>query len=70
MAFAIPERLKHVFEEGLGECVELLPLDLNGETWYALNILGEQDAIDPEKTEYNMKNGRVSRVRRFKVGLK
>ena len=66
MAFAIPERLKHVFEEGLGECVELLPLDLNGETWYALNILGEQDAIDPEKTEYNMKNGRVSRVRRFK----
>lgn len=66
MAFAIPERLKNVFEEGLGECVELLPLDLNGETWYALNILGEQDAIDPEKTEYNMKNGRVNRVRRFK----
>lgn len=66
MAFAIPERLKSAFEEGLGECVELLPLDLNGETWYALNILGEQDVIDPEKTEYNMKNGRVNRVRRFK----
>ncbi|TLX52058.1 hypothetical protein CWC31_02600 [Pseudoalteromonas ruthenica] len=66
MAFAIPERLKSAFEKGLGDCVELLPLDLNGETWYALNILGEQDAIDPEKTEYNMKNGRVNRVRRFK----
>ncbi|WP_151173475.1 hypothetical protein [Pseudoalteromonas ruthenica] len=66
MAFAIPERLKSAFEEGLGECVELLPLELNGETWYALNILGVQDVIDPEKTEYNMKNGRVNRVRRFK----
>mgnify|MGYP000853964270 CR=1 FL=1 len=66
MAFAIPASLKDEFETTLKECCEFLPLNLNGEKWFALNILGQQDAINEEHTEYNMKNGRINRVRRFK----
>ncbi|CAM4108936.1 hypothetical protein [Pseudoalteromonas ostreae] len=66
MAFAIPASLKDIFEATLEECCEFLPLNLNGDEWFALNILEQQDAINQEHTELNMKNGRVNRVRRFK----
>lgn len=66
MAFVIPASLKEIFEPTLKECCEFLPLNLNGEEWFALNILEQQDAINQEHTELNMKNGRVNRVRRFK----
>ncbi|WDE04870.1 hypothetical protein SG34_026765 [Thalassomonas viridans] len=51
--------------EGLKNACEFLPLNLNGETWFALNILGVEDAIDESQTQWNMRNGKVSRVRRF-----
>ncbi|MBB1431881.1 hypothetical protein [Pseudoalteromonas sp. SG43-4] len=66
MAFVIPAPLKGMFEPTLRECCEFLPLNLNGEEWFALNILEQQDAINQEHTELNMKNGRVNRIRRFK----
>lgn len=66
MAFAIPESLANNFMLGLKGCCEFLPLNLNGEKWFALNLLGEQDAINEALTERNMKNGRVNRIRRFK----
>lgn len=66
MAFAVSESIVGKFREGLGDCCEFLPLDLNGESWFTLNILGEQDALNKALTEYNMRNGRINRVRRFK----
>ena len=66
MSLAIPIALQKVFELTLKGCCEFLPLNLNGESWFALNILGQQVAINEEHTELNLKNGRVNRVRRFK----
>ncbi|MPW31863.1 hypothetical protein F9L16_23180 [Agarivorans sp. B2Z047] len=64
--FAIPADSYELFVQNFGGACEFLALDLQGEPWFALNILGQQDAIDRELTEFNMRNGRPSRVRRFK----
>lgn len=63
--FAVSESVANLLKEGLKGCCELLPVRLNGETWFALHIIDKQDAIDEELTVRNMRNGRPSRTRKF-----
>ncbi len=63
--FAVSEATLDLLKEGLKDCCEFLPLRLNGETWFALHIIGKKNAIDEELTIRNFKNGRPSRTRRF-----
>ena len=65
-ALAISEVIAEKFRAGLKDSCEFLPLSLNGEPWFALNILNKQNAIDDNLTEWNMRNGRINRVMRFK----
>ncbi|WDD99600.1 imm11 family protein [Thalassomonas actiniarum] len=63
--FCVSARTADLLSEGLKSACEFLPLNLNGEPWFALNILGAEEAIDEKLTQWNMRNGKVSRVRRF-----
>jgi len=45
MDFVISVTLERVFTVGLSDCCEFLSLNLKGEKWLALNILGEQPAM-------------------------
>ncbi|WP_258843680.1 imm11 family protein [Vibrio harveyi] len=50
----------------LCEDVEFLPLCLNKQSWRAVNILTQLDAIDHSATKFNLRDGKQSRVRPFK----
>ena len=61
----VSARTADVLSEGLKDGCEFLPLNLNGKPWFALNIVGSEDAINEEQTEWNMRRGKINRVRRF-----
>ena len=63
--FAVSETVVDLLKDSLKDCCEFLPVRLNDETWFALHLIGKQDAIDEELTIRNMRNGRPSRTRRF-----
>ncbi len=63
---AVSEAVAELLKDGLKGCCEFLPINLNGETWFALHVIGKQNAIDEELTVRNMRNGRPSRTRKFK----
>lgn len=66
-SFVLSQKAKTILEPHLGDNVEYLECDLNGELWFALNILGFEDAVDHELTEFNYnRRGQISRTRRFK----
>ncbi|ATG77642.1 hypothetical protein [Pseudoalteromonas sp. 1_2015MBL_MicDiv] len=46
--------------------VEYLPCDLKGEHWLAFNVVGFEKALNEEHSIRNMKNGKPSRIRKFK----
>jgi len=64
--FAVPENIADTLKKQLNDCCEFLPIRLNEQTWFALHIIGKQNAMDPELTIINMRNGRPSRTRKFK----
>lgn len=50
-----------IFENGLGENVELLPLETDGGPFNVLNIIGYLDCLDKEKSKYTLEdNGLIS----------
>ncbi|WP_405127975.1 imm11 family protein [Pseudoalteromonas sp. PB2-1] len=66
-SFVLSQKAKTILEPYLGDNVEYLECDLNGELWFAMNVLGFEDAIEHELTEFNYnKRGQISRTRRFK----
>lgn len=66
-SFVLSQKAKTILEPYLGDNVEYLECDLNGELWFAMNVLGFEDAVDHELTEFNYnRRGQISRTRRFK----
>jgi hypothetical protein len=66
-SFVLSQKAKTILEPYLGDNVEYLECDLNGELWFAMNVLGFEDAIEHELTEFNYnRRGQISRTRRFK----
>ena len=66
-SFVLSQKAKTILEPHLGDNVEYLECNLNGELWFAMNVLGFEDAIDHELTEFNYnRRGQISRTRRFK----
>jgi hypothetical protein len=63
--FCVPEKVAELLKSKLESGCEFLPMNLNGEPWFALNIVGSEDAINEDLTEWNMRKGKVSRIRRF-----
>lgn len=66
ITFAMSDFIADQFD-GLSESVEFLPLTLQGQAWRALNVLTHIDAIDTTATEYNLRNGKPSRTKPFKI---
>ena len=46
--------------------VELLECNLKGEKWFAFNVVGFDKALSEEHSIRNIKNGKPSRIRKFK----
>tara|TARA_B100002049_G_C16083504_1_gene378249 strand:- start:115 stop:705 length:591 start_codon:yes stop_codon:yes gene_type:complete len=66
-SFVLSQKAKTILEPYLGDNVEYLECDLNGELWFAMNVLGFEDAVDHELTEFNYnRRSQISRTRRFK----
>ncbi|WP_165381074.1 hypothetical protein [Pseudoalteromonas sp. CO325X] len=64
--FVISPEFSHLFLSGFGKNVELLKCNLQGEQWFAFNVLGFEEALNEEHSVRNIKNGKPSRIRRFK----
>ena len=63
--FCVPEKVAELLKPGLQSGCEFLPMNLNGEPWFSLNIVGTENAINENLTEWNMRRGKISRIRRF-----
>jgi hypothetical protein len=64
--FVIPSSIASIFKPFLDKHIELLECKLEGESWFALNVIGYDDVLDNELTIINMRNGKPSRTNRFK----
>jgi hypothetical protein len=49
----------------IGEAVEALPVDAQGEQFFALNVLTVLDCVDPERAEFRVLEGTIVGVRRW-----
>jgi len=63
--FCVPEKVAELLKPGLQSGCEFLPMNLNGEPWFSLNIVSTENAINENLTEWNMRRGKISRIRRF-----
>ena len=63
--FAVSEKTADILIESLDDSCEFLPISLKEETWFILNVVNQQDAIDEDLTVRRMRNGRPSRTRLF-----
>ena len=63
--FVVSEKIADMLNESLDDSCELLPISLKGETWFILNVVNQQNAIDEDLTVRIMRNGRPSRTRLF-----
>ncbi|TMP88530.1 hypothetical protein CWC05_03615 [Pseudoalteromonas ruthenica] len=64
--FVVSPKFSHLFLNGFAKNVELLECNLNGEQWFTFNVVGFEDALNEEHSVRNIKNGKPSRVRKFK----
>lgn len=55
-----------LFLNGFAKNVELLECNLADELWFAFNVVGFDEALSEEHTVRNIKNGKPSRIRKFK----
>lgn len=66
-SYVLSKEVKAIMEPSLGDNIEHLNCDLNGETWYALNLIGFEDALNHELTEHNYnKRGEIKMIKPFK----
>ncbi|MGR5210330.1 hypothetical protein ACPV4A_07245 [Vibrio rotiferianus] len=67
IAYVVCHDIAHLFKEAIGTSCEFLPVNVDNSTWFVLNVLSKQDALDTELTEVNYKpNGRRHRTRPYK----
>ncbi|SBS26219.1 hypothetical protein MSP8886_00537 [Marinomonas spartinae] len=65
-SFVLSEKAKNILEPHLGKNVEYLECDLQGDIWYALNLVGFEDVLDKDLTQWNYnERGKVDRVKKF-----
>lgn len=62
---AVSNKTADMLYDGLKDCCEFVPLNLEGEPWFVLNILHDVDAINDELTQWHMRKGKVSKIRPF-----
>ena len=55
-----------LFLDDFSNNVELLECNLEGEKWFAFNVVGFDKALSEEHSIRNIKNGKPSRIRKFK----
>jgi len=55
-----------LFTNGFGDNCELLECRLNDEKWFAFNVVGFERALNEEYSIRNIRNGKPSRIRKFK----
>jgi len=55
-----------LFTDGFSDNCELLECRLNDEKWFAFNVVGFENALNEEYSIRNMRNGKPSRIRKFK----
>ncbi|WP_036956191.1 MULTISPECIES: imm11 family protein [Pseudoalteromonas] len=66
-SYVLSKEVKAIMEPNLGHNVEYLKCDLQGETWYALNLVGFEDALNHDLTEHNYnKRGEIKMIKPFK----
>lgn len=67
ISLAVNAERAALLEPALGSSCELLPLNLNGVPWRAINVLARYQAIDDQLTERRCRaDGRPDRIRPFK----
>lgn len=64
--FVVSPKFSHLFLKGFGKNIELLECNLNGEPWFVFNVVGFDRALNEDHSIRNMRNGKPSRVRKFK----
>ncbi len=62
----VSPQFSSLFINGFGDDIELLECDLHGEQWFAFNVIGFEKALNEEQSIRNMRNGKPSRIRKFK----
>ncbi|MBU2971340.1 hypothetical protein KO527_18515 [Pseudoalteromonas sp. C2R02] len=64
--FVISPKLSSLFLNNFSKNIELIDCNLNGETWFLFNVVGFNKALNEDQTIRNIKNGKPSRIRKFK----
>ncbi len=64
--FVVSPKFSDLFLNDFGKNIELLECNLDGEQWIAFNVVGFDKALNEDLTVRNMRNGKPSRVRKFK----
>ena len=62
----VSPKYSSLFLNGFSKNVELLECNLEGEKWFAFNVVGFDKALSEEHSIRNIKNGKPSRIRKFK----
>lgn len=62
----VSPQFSSLFLSDFGKNVELLECNLADEQWFAFNVVGFDEALNAEHTVRNIKNGKPSRIRKFK----
>ena len=62
----VSPQFSSLFLSDFGKNVELLECSLADEQWFAFNVVGFDEALNEEHTVRNIKNGKPSRIRKFK----
>ena len=65
-SFVISPQFSELFFDGFSKNCEFLKCNLNGEEWFAFNVIGFENALNEEHSIRNMRNGKPSRIRKFK----
>ena len=64
--FVVSPKFSHLFLNDFGKNIELLECSLDGEQWFSFNVVGFDQALNEDQTIRNMRNGKPSRIRKFK----
>jgi len=62
----VSPKYSSLFLSDFSKNVELLECNLEGEKWFAFNVVGFDKALSEEYSIRNIKNGKPSRIRKFK----
>ncbi|CAM4371300.1 hypothetical protein [Pseudoalteromonas ostreae] len=62
----VSPKFSSLFLNDFGKNIELLECNLDGEQWFAFNVVDFDKALNENHTIRNIKNGKLSRIRKFK----